>query len=230
VRLELALYRLRCRNPSCGRKTFAEPLGSVAERFARRTNRVQELARLVGHAAGGLPAERLMARLGLPQSDDTILRHLKHHMAAQGRGENARIIGIDDWAWRKGSTYGTIIVDLSQRRVLDIMQNRSAATTFINMGCWMNGEPQLKYREVCIAQVGENPIVDNGIRPPSMSAMSQCSNALTCEICVRVLARLKGFFPIPARPVKPVPNPTIGRPGAICSSVAMAEAWTIAWR
>jgi transposase len=44
VRLELALYRLRCRNPSCGRKTFAEPLGSVAERFARRTNRVQELA------------------------------------------------------------------------------------------------------------------------------------------------------------------------------------------
>jgi transposase len=70
-----------------------------------------------------------MARLGLPQSDDTILRHLKHHMAAQGRGENVRIIGIDDWAWRKGSTYGTIIVDLSQRRVLDIMQNRSAATT-----------------------------------------------------------------------------------------------------
>src|SRR4051812_42613172 len=45
--------------------------------------------------------------------------------------------------------------------------------------------------------------------------MSPRSNALTCTICVRMLARLKGFLPIPARPVKPVPNPTIRRPGAI---------------
>src|SRR3984893_6414765 len=52
--------------------------------------------------------------------------------------------------------------------------------------------------------------------PPSMSAMSPRSNALTCAICVRMLARLRGFLPIPAGPVKPVPNPTIRRPGAIC--------------
>src|SRR5437868_213038 len=67
-------------------------------------------------------------------------------------------------------------------------------------------------------------------RPPSMSAMSPRSNALTCVICVRMLARLKGFLPIPARPVKPVPNPTIRRPGASCSIVAMAEACAIGWR
>ena len=67
-------------------------------------------------------------------------------------------------------------------------------------------------------------------RPPSMSATSPRSNALTCAICVRMLARLKGFLPIPARPVKPVPNPTIRRPGAICSRVAMAEACAIGWR
>jgi hypothetical protein len=65
VRLEVALYRLRCCNPSCGRKTFAEP---IAAPFARRTNRVREPTRLIGHAAGSFPAERSLARLGLPQN------------------------------------------------------------------------------------------------------------------------------------------------------------------
>src|SRR5205823_15056084 len=67
-------------------------------------------------------------------------------------------------------------------------------------------------------------------RPPSMSATSPRSSALTCAICVRMLARLKGFLPIPARPVKPVPNPTSNRPGATCSRAAMAEPCAIAWR
>jgi hypothetical protein len=52
-------------------------------------------------------------------------------------------------------------------------------------------------------------------------AVQQCLNLRDMR---SMLARLKGFLPISARPVKPVPNPTIRRPGAICSSVAMAEA------
>ena len=37
--------------------------------------------------------------------------------------------GIDDWAWRKGANYGTIIVDLERRAVVDVLADRSAATT-----------------------------------------------------------------------------------------------------
>ncbi|HQT89780.1 MAG TPA: hypothetical protein PK677_14740 [Acidiphilium sp.] len=59
-----------------------------------------DLTRLFGHAAGGRPAERLMASLGLPQSDDTILRHLKRHAGAPAEAATVRVVGVDDWAWQ----------------------------------------------------------------------------------------------------------------------------------
>jgi transposase len=84
VTLRVKLSRWRCRDRGCERKTFSDLLPRIAQPFARRTRRVSELAQLVGHAAGGRPAERLMTRLGLPQSDDTILRQLKRHQAERG--------------------------------------------------------------------------------------------------------------------------------------------------
>jgi hypothetical protein len=94
---------------------------------------VADLTRLFGHAAGGRPAERLMASLGLPQSDDTILRSLKRHPGAQDEAATLRVVGIDDWAWQKGSRYGTIMVDLEQRKVVDVLPDRSVEAT----GRWL---------------------------------------------------------------------------------------------
>jgi transposase len=111
VTLQVRLARWQCRNRRCQRRTFADRLAEIARSFARRTCRAAELARLVGHAAGGCPAERLMTRLGLPQSDDTILRNLKRHAADRREGATVRVVGIDDWSWRKGCSYGTIMVD-----------------------------------------------------------------------------------------------------------------------
>ena len=88
-----------------------------------------DLTRLFGHAAGGRPAERLMASLGLPQSDDTILRSLKRHPGARDEAATLRVVGIDDWAWQKGCRYGTIMVDLEQREVVDVLPDRSVETT-----------------------------------------------------------------------------------------------------
>jgi transposase len=70
-----------------------------------------------------------MTRLGLPQSDDTILRNLKRHAADRRAGATVRVVGIDDWSWRKGSSYGTIIVDLERREVVDVLSDRSAEAT-----------------------------------------------------------------------------------------------------
>ncbi len=111
VALSVKLNRWRCRNRGCERKTFSDLIPRIARPFARRTRRVSELAHLVGYAAGGRPAERLITRLGLPQSDDTILRQLKRHQAERGEATPVRVAGIDDWSWRKGSSYGTIVVD-----------------------------------------------------------------------------------------------------------------------
>jgi hypothetical protein len=81
----------------------------VVAAYARQTGRVAEWVRLVAHAAGGRPTERLLRRLGLPQGDDRILRHLKRHSAAVPHGP-IWVAGIDDWSWRRGTRYGTVVV------------------------------------------------------------------------------------------------------------------------
>jgi transposase len=78
---------------------------------------------------GGRPGERLMKRIGMPASDDTILRYLKRRAKAGSAEASARLVGLDDWAWRKGSTYGTIIVDLERHQVIGLLADRSAGTT-----------------------------------------------------------------------------------------------------
>ena len=70
-----------------------------------------------------------MKRLGMPVSDTTILRSLKEHAGARSDSGAVHVAGIDDWAWRKGHNYGTIIVDLERRKVVDVLVDRSAATT-----------------------------------------------------------------------------------------------------
>ena len=126
------LGRWRCRNQLCDRRIFTERVPSLAAPFARRTARLAGIVRLLGHSAGGRPSERLMRRLGMPVSDTTILAGLRKH--ARARSESSavaavHVAGVDDWAWRKGSNYGTIIVDLERREVVDVLVDRSAATT-----------------------------------------------------------------------------------------------------
>jgi hypothetical protein len=102
VLLEIPSRRWRCRNPGCRRQTFVEQLPQIVEPFGRQICRVTEIVRLLGHATGGKPAaERLLARLGVPVSDDTVLRHLTliasliraEHMHRQARSISYRITG-----------------------------------------------------------------------------------------------------------------------------------------
>jgi hypothetical protein len=98
VVLEVELSRWRCRNPHCSRESFVEQFHGVAPPHGRRTRRVTELARLIGYAAGGRPTERILIQLGLPQSDDTVLRNLKGHAAVQHIKAPPRVVAIDDWS------------------------------------------------------------------------------------------------------------------------------------
>jgi transposase len=141
VRLRLELARWRCVNLDCARQTFGDRLPAVAQPYARRTDRVAELARLVTHTAGGRPARRLMARLGMPQSKDTLLRALKRGVRNKADVAPVRVVGIDDWSWRKGTSYGTIMVDVERREVLDILQDRSAEST----SNWLRSHPSVEF-------------------------------------------------------------------------------------
>ena len=140
VIINALLARWRCRNQRCDRRIFTERLPGLAAPFARRTARLAGIVRLLGHSAGGRPSERLMRRLGMPVSDTTILRSLKEHVRARSENGAIHVAGIDDWAWRKGANYGTIIVDLERRQVVDLLADRSAATT----ASWFKDHPEVE--------------------------------------------------------------------------------------
>jgi transposase len=76
----------------------------------------------------------------MPISDDTILRHVKRNASRLDDEPHARIVGIDDWSWRKSWRYGTIIVDLERRQVMDILEDRSVAS----VARWMKQHPSIE--------------------------------------------------------------------------------------
>lgn len=92
----------------------------------------------MGHAAGGRPAERLLHRLGIRISDDTVIRQMLQ--ASRDNAPPLRIIGVDDWSWRKSQNYGTIIVDLERRTVVDILEDRDVESCTD----WLRRHPEIE--------------------------------------------------------------------------------------
>jgi hypothetical protein len=125
VTIKLRVGRWRCRNSHCARKIFAERVPAVAAPHRQRTERMESIVHVVGRSLGGRPAERLMRRLGMGVSNDTTLRYLKRG-AQIAYDKKLRVVGVDDWAWKKGQHYGTILVDLERRTVADLLPERSA--------------------------------------------------------------------------------------------------------
>jgi transposase len=136
VELRLTIRRFRCRNRGCARKIFAEPIPEIARSYARWTTRVGEIIRLIGYTAGGLPGSRILARLAIPISDDTVIRAVRASSEDSG-GDPIRHIGVDDWAWRKGQSYGTILVDLDKHQVIDLLPDRSVES----LQAWLERHP-----------------------------------------------------------------------------------------
>ena len=99
VQLCIRVRRFRRRNRRCRRKVFAERLPDVVERFGRRTTRLTEIVRLIGHTAGGLPGSRILNRLAIAISDETVIRTVKHGGHGSSlEAEPVRYLGVGDWA------------------------------------------------------------------------------------------------------------------------------------
>jgi transposase len=81
-----------------------------------------------------------MQRLGMPVSDDTILRQLKRDATVAHRNSEVRVVGIDDWSWRRATSYGTIVVDLERRSVVDILDDRSVESA----AKWLRSHPSVE--------------------------------------------------------------------------------------
>jgi transposase len=127
-----------CRNTDCARQTSVERLPKLATPFARRTCRLAAAQGQTGLALGGEASARLLSGLSMPVSADTVLRLVKATPLPDQPAP--RVVGVDDWAKRKGSRYGTIIVDLERHRVVDLLPERSAAT----LADWLQQRPRIE--------------------------------------------------------------------------------------
>jgi transposase len=93
-----------------------------------RTERLGELQCHLGLALGGEAGARLAERLAMPSSADTLLRLVKGNNPRAEPRAVPRVLAVDDWSWRRGRRYGTILVDLERNAVVDLLPDRQAAT------------------------------------------------------------------------------------------------------
>ena len=126
VQLILRVRKFRCDTTDCPRRIYAERLTPFIEPWARMTKRLSQSIEAIGLATSGELGSRLAPRLGMVTSPTTILRRTMS-LAAQ-RSEQVSRLGIDDWSFRRGRQFGTILVNLATHEIIDLLPDRETGT------------------------------------------------------------------------------------------------------
>ena len=138
VKVTIRVRKFFCKNKECNRKIFTERFDTEILPYKRSFSRSIGLVRSVGLELGGNKGASLCKVIGLPISFSSVLRCVKGIELPQ-KGQTSGIIGVDDWAFKKGRNYGTIIVDLKSREVVDLLPDREAET----LANWLKSHPEV---------------------------------------------------------------------------------------
>ncbi|MEV4418311.1 ISL3 family transposase, partial [Catellatospora sp. NPDC049609] len=135
VRIQLQVRRFVCAAPGCLRRTFAEQFPNLTTPHARYSPVLRETLTAIAVALAGRPGARLSSSMMIPASRDTLLNLLRA-TPEPGAGD-VIVLGVDDFAFRKGRQYGSILLDMHTRRPVDVLPDREAAT----LARWLQSHP-----------------------------------------------------------------------------------------
>ncbi len=138
VTLLLDVRRFFCRNPRCPRRIFAERLPTLVAAGARRSHPLHTALERVAFALGGEAGARLGRQLGMPTTPDILLRLIR--AAPLPTIGTPQSVGVDDFALRKGRVYAGIIVDIVDRRPLDVLDDCASTT----IATWLAAHPTIR--------------------------------------------------------------------------------------
>jgi len=126
VILALTVRKFVCNTPGCSHRIFTERLAGLVQSYGRMTTRLSAFLQVLGLGTGGQLGTRLAERLGVATSPSSLLRSLMQFRAASVLA--VEVLGVDDWSWKKGRRYGTILVDLQRHKIIDLLQDRKRST------------------------------------------------------------------------------------------------------
>jgi transposase len=135
VLVKVRVRRMRCPALDCTVQTFREQVCGVLERYQRRISRLTAQVSAVTRELAGRASARLLPALGIDVSRHTALRVLLR--VTLPALEVPRVLGIDDFALRRGRVYATVLIDAETGRRVDVLEGRTADV----VEDWLRGHP-----------------------------------------------------------------------------------------